>query len=183
MEELTATIRPMQTRDKRVLMLPHFAGFFEGEGTVYVTSPTKHANGKREFSVQVFLTNTCLGKLEQIRAVFGGNIRRMKQYPGRKPLYRLEWWGLNADEILAWLLQDPNLLIKRRQAELAREYRRVKPLKVGREGYSEEVIQHLRRIAEEIHFLNRRGTLAVAETKPLADVYLIGESESIVQAS
>jgi hypothetical protein len=170
MEELTATISPMQTRDKRML-LPHFAGFFEGEGTIYVASPKKHANGKREFSIQVFLTNTSLEKLQQFQKVFNGHIRRMKDMPGRKPLYRLEWWGANADEILGLLLEDPAFLIKRRQAELARRYRRIKPpKKPGQTGYSKEVVEQLRRIAEEIHFLNRRGVLAVAETKPLTPV-------------
>lgn len=170
MEELTATISPMQTRDKRAL-LPHFAGFFEGEGTVYVTSPKKHANGKREFSVQVFLTNTSMEKLQQFQVVFAGHIRAMKPVPGRKQLYRLEWWGANADNILELLLEDPALLIKRRQAELAREYRRSKPIKAtGQTGYSNEVVLRLQRIAEEVHFLNRRGVLAVAETKPLTPI-------------
>lgn len=152
-------------------MLPHLAGFFEGEGTVYVTSPKKHANGKREFSVQVFLTNTGLEKLQRFQAVYGGHIRAMKKIPGRKQLYRLEWWGANADEMLSLLLEDSDFTMKRRQAELAREYRRIKPQRpTGQTGYSEALVQRLRRIAEEVHFLNHRGELAVAETKPFPPI-------------
>lgn len=162
----------MATRDKRI-SLTHIVGFFDGEGTVHAASQKTKKNGKRHFSIQVFFTNTDLAKLERIQASYGGHIRRMKKRPHEKPLYRLEWWGEKADALLRLFLNDPDFSTKRRQAELAVAMRELKQKYIreyghpSNKGYPQWLVDQLARYKAEISFLNQKGVLAVAETKPL----------------
>lgn len=164
----------MDTRDKLV-SIPHLAGFFDGEGCVYCNFHLTKKSGKAEFSVNVMVVNTYLPKLECIQQSFGGHIRAMKTKPGNKQLYRIEWWGAKADNILRLLLTDPDFMIKRRQAEIGIAMRELKATArkpgtrhCGNKGYPPEIVDQLLRMRDEIRFLNRKGAIAVAETKPRA---------------
>jgi hypothetical protein len=180
MEELTATISPMQTRDKR-LSISYLCGIFDGEGSVN-PNISKYDGAGSYASMSAYITNTDLVLLEKIQASYGGGIRKLKTLPGRKQLYRLEWWGAKADDLFRQMRDTGDLITKARRVDLAIQFRELKPNAGKGSGcrkYPVELRDQLLRIAEEIKFLNKRGELAVAETKPSAPEF----GELIVHAA
>lgn len=154
----------MATRDKHIVS--HFVGFFEGEGSISCLMGKQKQGRYVSASVFIGVTNTNREKLEFFATHIGGHIRQMKTMPKRKPAYRLEWWGNKAVEIIHLLLEDPCFQIKRRVAELAVAFKNSQKKSIGRRAYNDEEISRLLRIKQEVNFLNMRGVLAVAETKP-----------------
>jgi hypothetical protein len=161
----------MQTRDKR-LSPSYLAGIFDGEGSVGINKSARQGGGSWA-SAYAYITNTDLKLLETIEGNFGGHIRKLKTLPGRKQLYRIEWYGAKADNLFRLLKATGELITKERRVDLAIQFRELKPNNGKGNGcrkYDPELWNQLSRIADEIRFLNKRGELAVAETKPFPPV-------------
>ena len=99
--------------------LAYIAGFFDGEGSIVITS-----RGHGRLDLDVVVVNTDRDVVEMIRATFGtGNIYRRSRAGslGKKPAFVLQWAGKRAEEVLRLLY--PYLRIKKGKAEIALRFR------------------------------------------------------------
>lgn len=99
--------------------IEYLAGFFDGEGSVTITT-SGHFN---LHVLRIFVTNTNENVLRNLQVAHGGRFesRTSKTSPKHwKPSFRLAWEGWRA----AWLLEGmmPHLIIKKPQAELGLEF-------------------------------------------------------------
>lgn len=107
--------------DKTVLA--YLAGFFDGEGTVfvYMKPPRAGIQGKSvRFGVQASAVNTCKQSIDYFQKFFKGGCKIRsadKRRNFNKPLYGWHIGGKKAQQFLELVL--PYLIVKKRQAELA----------------------------------------------------------------
>ncbi len=104
-----------------ILNLAYLAGFFDGEGCVYILK----ANAKHgvAFSLEISFTNADKEPLELARSLFGGKVSRSSDSrPKSKPSYRLRIRSNQALSALTQLL--PYLRVKRKRAELGVEFQK-----------------------------------------------------------
>lgn len=97
-------------------LLPYLAGFFDGEGCVGVYQ-TKNRWGKQQ--VRVSIAQIDPRPIELFASVFGGNIGIQKSKPGYRNLFRVQYTGGKAKDVLANLY--PYLTVKREKAAEALE--------------------------------------------------------------
>ena len=108
--------------------LGYLAGIIDGEGTITIV---KHGGPSRmkkyghpEYTVRVYITNTCLEMLEELKKRFGGRIRvhnnvgEGHNVKAKKTSYRLTWSGLKAINLLKKL----RLIVKENQRQIAIEF-------------------------------------------------------------
>jgi hypothetical protein len=109
----------MVTRGKATdVQLAYLAGLIDGEGCIGLhiatNNPQRRINPR--FQCSLVVTNTHKELLEQLQAVFGGNIfPRKKQKEHHKQCWKWDAQDLGAYEVCKAVL--PYLVIKRRQAE------------------------------------------------------------------
>lgn len=138
----------------------YLAGIIDGEGSIMLPRTGQRKNGGMytSFTLKMSIANTDLGLLSAICSSYGGMIRQKPTPPGNfKTSYALVWFGEDARRVLD--LVYPDLIVKRRVADLAYKYFSAKdasPLRrfIGRP--IEEVVV-LNGIADEIKTVNRRG--------------------------
>lgn len=98
------------------LELAWFAGFFDGEGCVNITTHGSSA----QTTLRMMLVNTDAALMKRLAVRYGGRLQ-YKQHFGRvshwKPSYQIVWTQWSAFALLCRLL--PHLRLKRRQAKLA----------------------------------------------------------------
>ncbi len=137
------------------------AGLVDGEGCIHLarrgakkgTYAVAHQHGQH--TVLVYLNNTAKPMIDYLQSRWGGYVRRV---PENEKLNRREqWhWGLSANKALRFLDDIfPYLVVKRRQAQLARRFQRYVQV-VGRER-TERIYQLQCRFFDEMRLLNRRG--------------------------
>lgn len=122
----------------------YFAGFFDGEGTI---SAGVTKRGMAKFSVEVFQVRRAI--LDALCELFGGKVRVAREARGRQR--RTHAWCLSGDgaeRFLRTIL--PHLRVKRREAELALEFRRLVPRKGVRLGGDDAARVERRRISDLI---------------------------------
>lgn len=162
----------------------YFAGFFDGEGSVYVNPHSKQLP-----SLRVCISNTSLEIIELHRATYGGYFGARKKHPSDRWRQQYQWVVVGA--AATKFLQDirPHLIIKRHVVEVAIEYLAHvgKPVKerreIGRTVYhhgrfwtanrnSEEHIAKALEFVEHIRQLNGNGINArrhVPVDRPLSE--------------
>ena len=110
-----------KTETKLDMMLAYFAGIVDGEGTIQIV---KQGSRKPNYlTTGFYITNSHMGLLKSLQAVFGGHITKARQHVRRnwKPVYRLQFHG-SLSEDLVRLIQ-PYLIVKQEQAELFLTFR------------------------------------------------------------
>lgn len=101
-------------------MLEYMAGFFDGEGCIGIGPP----RGTTLYVLQVSIANTDKRPLGLFHKVYGGKLLGPLARGERcKPIYHWKAESKKAEQVVADLL--PFLIIKRKQAELALEFRRL----------------------------------------------------------
>jgi hypothetical protein len=100
--------------------LAYLAGFFDGEGCVYIIQH-RRAGRTIQFSLEISFTGSDVAPLDLARECFGGQISRSQDpRPGIKPVYRLRIRSRQAAAALDAML--PYLLVKAERARLALEF-------------------------------------------------------------
>lgn len=99
--------------------LAYLAGFFDGEGCVYIIRARR---GQRvRFGLEVSFTNAAIEPLELAQSLFGGQISESKDgRSGSKVTHRLRIRSNQASAALTQML--PFLRVKKRRAELGIEF-------------------------------------------------------------
>jgi LAGLIDADG endonuclease len=102
--------------------LAYLAGFFDGEGCVYILQQ-RRAGPPAQFSLEISFTGSDVVPLELAQVCFGGQISR-SQDPrlDRKPVHRLRVRSKQAAAALEAML--PYLLVKATRARIAVEFQR-----------------------------------------------------------
>lgn len=92
------------------------AGFFDGEGSVYISTGRPLRSGIQYF-LCASVNNTHRGIIDIFHRRFGGAISRTGETKTKKGVWRLRLYSLGASAFLEAIL--PHLLLKREQALLA----------------------------------------------------------------
>ncbi len=101
----------------------YIAGFFDGEGCISTIESflvTKYVKYPR-VQLQISVTNTCEGILQEISEIYGGLVRPQNTLPNRTQCYS---WTLTGKQQMRKFLEDilQYLYIKRNEALLALEF-------------------------------------------------------------
>lgn len=100
--------------------LAYIAGFFDGEGSIVITSREKGG-----LHLLVVLVNTDRLIIEAIRARFQSgsiSVRSRAGSLGKRPAYAVQWSGRGAAEVLRVLY--PHLRLKKGQADIALRFQK-----------------------------------------------------------
>jgi hypothetical protein len=102
-----------------VATLAYLAGFFDGEGCVYIV---KGKNGEKvQYSMEMSYTNSEIEPLQLAQSVFGGQISSLNEVrAGRKQVHRLRIRSNQAATALSLIY--PYLLVKRERVGIALEF-------------------------------------------------------------
>lgn len=104
--------------------LAYIAGFFDGEGSIVITSTGKRANQGRDLCLVVSLVQADRTILEWVRLVLdckgGIHSRARAGSLGDKECFALQWGGASAARVLSKLL--PYLRVKKGKAEIALDF-------------------------------------------------------------
>lgn len=129
--------------------LAYVAGFFDGEGSITITT-----RKRGDLFLNVVLVQTDRDILEWVRAVLdcGGSIysRSRAGSLGKKECFALQWSGLSAGSVLLKLL--PHLRVKKSKAAIAIEFQSTMKRR-GVNGTPENVLmlrENLRRELKEV---------------------------------
>ena len=135
------------------ISIQYIAGFFDGEGGIYVTQKVDKRFGKdilvRNIRCQV--TNGDIKVLKMIQQKYGGIIREKQRERNWKPAFYLE---IASQKDILKFLQDiePYLIVKKEQVKLAIQYLKSR-LSHQHKRYTDEEIK----ITEKIRDLTKRG--------------------------
>ena len=112
--------------------LAYLAGFFDGEGCVYILRG-KGRTGSPEYNLEISFSNSDLAPLELARSIFGGKLSLSKDVrPGKKTSNRLRLRGNQAADALRLIL--PFLIVKKTRAEMAVQFQTIKSSRRGGQG-------------------------------------------------
>ncbi len=149
--------------DEKTVELAYLAGFFDGEGSVYITRGVRKVN--RTFILQVNATNNDVRPLLCLQKAFGGSLLRQGiRDETWRPSYFWQANSTKAEAALRALL--PYLKVKQEQAKLAILFREVQKRQWrgrraigghGFEAFSEDQIAEKQGLREAIHILNTAG--------------------------
>jgi hypothetical protein len=99
------------------LSLDYLAGFFDGEGCINIS----RGNGTSYYLLQVQVSNTRREVLDAFQDRFGGSIVKQLRNGNHKDIYI---WKVEAAKAESFLIEmSSRLVLKRKQAELALEFR------------------------------------------------------------
>jgi len=138
------------------------AGFFEGEGCVYIHK--KKQKTKTYYSLLISISNTRRELIDFFKQKFGGYIYDCtEKRPNRKKCYCFLLYGDRAAEFLELVF--PYLKSKKKEATLGIELQKLKysenRWRKGLRGslpFSEKDIENREKIYQELKVLNKRGT-------------------------
>jgi len=135
------------------ISIQYIAGFFDGEGGIYVTQKTDKRFGKSILvrNIRCQVTNGDIKVLKMIQQKYGGVIREKQREEGWKPAFYLE---IASQKDILKFLQDiePYLIVKKEQVKLAIQYLKSR-LSHQHKRYTNEEIK----IVEKIRNLTKRG--------------------------
>jgi hypothetical protein len=107
---------------EKFLSLAYLAGFFDGEGCVYILRSRKKT--AVYFSLEISFTNVSIEPLKLAQELFAGQISESRDIRnGKKCVKRLRVRGNQALRALELML--PFLLVKKRRAEIAIEFQKI----------------------------------------------------------
>ena len=126
------------------------AGFFDGEGHIRIV---QHSKRCRTLMLQVSISQNCPEPLEFIAYLFGGTVsaRTFRYKDGRRAMYGWQASSGVAGRFLMTVL--PFLIVKRKQAELAIEFRGTfgpQHVKGGQKRLASDVLARRVELAEKI---------------------------------
>lgn len=115
--------QPDPERADKELSLEYLAGFFDGEGSIGITKGHAKEMINPKYELRLTLVNTDKEIMEEIHRLYGGifDTRRFEQAKWRT-VYQVIWTNTKAEKILNAL--EPHLRVKKKQAQLALQYRR-----------------------------------------------------------
>ncbi|HWZ35875.1 MAG TPA: LAGLIDADG family homing endonuclease [Mucilaginibacter sp.] len=162
-------LKSSKKRTKRVLpytpeFLAYVAGFFDGEGCVYVTKSGE------EYLLRTHVTNTCREVLQVFKEQFGGYISTSinKKNPHHKIVYM---WTLDYNHALDFLrLIEPWVGVKNNQLFLARIFGVIKN-KDRSITRSPEYHEVMVLIKDQMQWLNRKGKRLDADIEPMKKIF------------
>lgn len=141
-----------------IAQLAYAAGIIDGEGALTITAIENEKRKIFQSAVGVSSTDEIL--IDWILDVFGGwkKAYTPKQTPvnSRKKVYRWQITGKNLDIFIA--LIDPYIVIKKREIELLKLYRKTSQKNVGGGGLPQETIDLRKKYAAELHKIHCRGS-------------------------
>ena len=111
--------------DKYEQLLAYLAGFFDGEGCIYINKWWDKRRDCYEYSFNITVSNTNPTPLQLLREIFGGNISAVHRKHMRAN-WRKAWEWICKSKMAETFLENmlPHLILKRDEAKLALEYRR-----------------------------------------------------------
>ncbi len=127
----------------------YFAGFFDGEGCVFIYGL------KNLFHLNVAIANTNPKPLIVGQARYGGYVRPEKCHRGNKPFWMWRMTGKTAAKFLSKIF--PYVIIKKDEVAIALEYMEKYPPQKGRPVTDEQVLgkkkyqEELRRLKKVIY--------------------------------
>ncbi len=131
------------------ISLQYIAGFFDGEGGIYVTQKIDKRFGKGILvrNTRCQIANTHKGVLMKIQKMYGGTIRLKNHRRGFT-------WEIASQKDILKFLQDiePYLIVKKRQVKLAIQYLKFR-LSHQHKKYTNEEIK----LVEKIRMMTKRG--------------------------
>lgn len=139
------------------IQLAYLAGFFDGEGSVYLYKRMK-PEGWPNHDIRFQITNTNKDVIEWIHQTFGGQIYyrdRSSQNPNWKPNY---WWHANRqifDRVAPAIY--PFIIVKKAQLELAFEFRKTYSSKNRHHGDMNAINQLRDEMVHKMRSLNKKG--------------------------
>ena len=149
--------------NKKTVELAYLAGFFDGEGTVFVTK----GGTKGNFVLQTSACNISPLPLISLQEAFGGSIMSMNRGKANwRPYYQWQTNSVKAEVALTALL--PYLRVKAEQAKLALAFRKVQKRQmrcrkhIGGHGsvrFTDIENEEKQVLREAIHILNTGGTV------------------------
>ncbi len=140
------------------------AGFFDGEGSVYITYKTR-VGGRKYHSVQINVHNSVPGVIEEFQAKYGGTIRSYQPKGGKRAAHR---WTIEGRTALDFLLAvKPYCIVKLPQICLAIEYiETISPHNSGNQkiDMTEELWNRREDIRKRLSAFNHKGPDISEET-------------------
>lgn len=141
------------------------AGLVDGEGCIHLARrggkqgqyAVPHQNGQH--TIVVYLNNTAKPMIDFLQSLWGGYVNIVPANEEKNS--RAQWhWGVSANKALRFLDDIfPFLIVKRRQAQLARRFQRYVQV-TGRER-TEKIYKLQCRFFDEMRVLNQRGLRAL----------------------
>ena len=144
---------------KSEYILPYISGFFDGEGSICITSCNSMSSLTRNGKSLVLCASIGCSDDEVLKickSMFGGGISTEYKKPPHKPIHR---WAINSNKALYFIKKiRPYLMLKRKRrvADLAimfQEHKRAGGRRLRSQGY----YRFENRIALNIRKLNKRG--------------------------
>ena len=129
------------------------AGFFDGEGHIGIS----HRPRQRRFVLRIIVVNTDISALQKLRLLFGFgavHARPRRDAERHRQAYHWQLGAKAAESFLKTVL--PYLTVKRRQAEIALEFRGLgqnEPFK----AITQEVYSKMLSLEDGLRQLNSRG--------------------------
>lgn len=157
------TAEEMRIRQMSVAEAAYVAGVVDGEGTISLTRATPTANRPKRYVPRLQIANTDLALLDRLnRMVGGGRLDGKNRRAHIKTCYALTWMPVQIRALLPQL--HPYLCAKQRQAEAVLRY--VELVDQGARGATDQSLEEIERIRQEITRLNHRGVRTEAGSVP-----------------
>ena len=111
--------------DKYDQLLAYIAGFFDGEGCIYINRWWDKRRGCYEYALNIEVSNTNPAPLKILKEIFGGKVKE-KSRNSTKTNWRKAWKWVCKSRMSETFLEKmlPYLIIKQDEARLALEYRK-----------------------------------------------------------
>jgi hypothetical protein len=127
----------------------YVAGFFDGEGCVNISTDRY---GKPY--LRILVVNTDKSVLEKFQEKWGGDITHNKRH--KENWKRSFTWRLSHTRAIEFLQDlEPFLIVKKKQANLAVEFCKLKPGKGSK--WTEDSLQEAKTVIEKIKAANKKG--------------------------
>lgn len=144
----------------KITELAYFAGFFDGEGSVYIHKP--HTKKQSPYTLTCTISNTKIEPLQKAKDFFGGSICEGHKYTNNhKPVY--SWTVVKQDARRFLMAVLPYLIIKTERATLGLDLQALcqhnYPTK-GQRGFQqmpEQTRARMEQLSGRIRVLNHRG--------------------------
>ena len=111
------------TRGKRTLNLDYLAGFFDGEGSIFITKINNKRSGNTWYRLSCSCANSDKQPINMLRK-FNPTLKLFSYIPGRKCTYKpIYQWLVTGNTALNFLsVIEKHLIVKKGQAKIAIEF-------------------------------------------------------------
>jgi len=114
----------MVTRGKHNFNLDYLAGFFDGEGSIFITKMFNKRSGNYWYRLCVSCGNSIQEPIEELHRIFSLTRKNFLYIPGRKKEYKPSYQWLATGNVAKRFLEimESRLIVKQRQAKLGIEF-------------------------------------------------------------